>query len=140
MSANAVIPRQRKPRIVLVEDEKLLLELWEYFIRSWFREAEVLPFENGDVAWQELSRRQPDLLITDLYHPGLDGGTIISKLAAQQVKFPVLFTTAELDFFQDYTALGIKVVWLPKPFALEEFWRVLNELVGPCDFPADHLD
>ena len=140
MSGTTVIPSRRKLRIILVEDEKTLAELLEFCIRQWFQEIEVLPFEDGDAAWRELSRTEPDLLITDFYHPGMNGGMLISKLAEKRVKYPVLFTTAEATLSPDFAALGIKVLLLPKPFLLEPLWQALHELVGPCDFPVDHLD
>jgi hypothetical protein len=30
---------------------------------------------------------------------------------------------------------GLKVGYLPKPFGMFQFWRALNEFIGPSDFP-----
>jgi DNA-binding response OmpR family regulator len=140
MSEAVTTPRQKKPRIVLVEDEKELSTLFAVMIRDWFKEAELVRFENGDAAWQELSQTKPDLLITDLIHPGLTGGELARKLAEQQVTFPVLIISGSTgDWFQEFAGLGIKVAFLNKPFPREDFWQLLNDLAGPCDFPANHL-
>jgi two-component system, OmpR family, response regulator len=136
-------PRRRKLRIMLVEDEKMLSELCELLIRELFKDVELLLFEDGDAAWQYLLRSKPDLLITDLYHPGMDGGTMIRRLADRQVKFPIIFTTAEPNLSQDYTALGIQVVLLPKPCQIGDFCHAVTDLTQPSDrpnglFPGQH--
>jgi DNA-binding response OmpR family regulator len=133
MGATTTSTRQRKLRIVLVEDDEAISELLEYFIRNGsFREAELIRFENGDAAWQELSRSEPDLLITDLLHPGIDGGEILRRLAEKQVKFPVLMTSGFAGkWFQDYTGLRINVAFLSKPFLPEQFEQALNDLLEP---------
>ena len=133
MSGTTVIPSRRKLRIILVEDEKTLAELLEFCIRQWFQEIEVLPFEDGDAAWRELSRTEPDLLITDFEHPGMDGRMLLQKLTERQVKFPILVTAACAwgTWLQDYTALGLKLVYLPKPFPFEHFQKALHDLIEP---------
>ncbi|MEI2722731.1 MAG: response regulator [Verrucomicrobiota bacterium] len=57
--------RQIRPRIVVVDDEPVILEIIENLIRSWFEDAAVLLFQDGQAAWGELLRTDPDLLITD---------------------------------------------------------------------------
>ena len=137
MSEAAARSGHRKPRIVLVDDEKHMLQLFELYIREWFKEVELVPFQNGDVAWEELSRQAPDLLITDWYHPGLDGGELVRKLAQQPARFPVLMVSAcDTEVIREFADSGINVVFLQKPFGSEQLWRALNDLIGPCDFPA----
>lgn len=127
----------KRPRIILVDDEKHMLQLFEVYIREWFKDVELIQFQNGDTAWQELSRQQPDLLITDWYHPGLNGGELVHKLAEKKSKVPVLMISAcDTECVREFADSGIKVVFLQKPFASEKLWQALNQLAGPCDFPA----
>jgi DNA-binding response OmpR family regulator len=136
MSEAAALPRQKKLRIVLVDDEWHMLQLLKLYITEWFSEVELLPFQNGDRAWDELSRMDPDLLITDWRHPGLDGGELVRKLAEKKSKTPVLMISAsDTDIIRELDGLGIKITFLQKPFGVRQFWMVLNELVGPCDHP-----
>jgi len=136
MSQAASIPRQKKLRIVLVDDEKYMLQLLEMYLREWFNEVELLQFQNGDEAWRELSRTDPDLLITDWRHPGLDGGEILRKLAEIHAQVPVLMLSAfDMDCIREFADSGIKVVFLQKPFGVAQFWQTLDGLVGPCDHP-----
>jgi DNA-binding response OmpR family regulator len=128
--------RQRKLRIVLVDDEWHMLQLLEMYIREWFKEVELVRFQNGDPAWDELQRSEPDLLITDWRHPGLDGGDLVRKLGGKKSKIPVLMISAsDTDCIRELAGSGVKVSYLQKPFGIRQFWQVLNDLVGPCDNP-----
>ncbi len=126
----------KKPQIILLEDEPLLVKLFEFCIAEWFKKTELLEFKNGDDAWQELSRMEPDLLIMDGTHPGLGGLEIMDRLAKKKAGCPILLTS---DFFEEYlgsyTERGLKIYFLPKPFGVKQFWNALNQLVGPSDFP-----
>ena len=126
----------KKPRIILLEDEPLLVKLFEFCIAEWFKETELQKFKNGDDAWQELSRTEPDLLIMDGTHPGLGGLDIMNQLAEKKAGFPILLTS---DFFEEYlgsyTGRGLKIFFLPKPFGVKQFWNALNQLVGPSNLP-----
>jgi DNA-binding response OmpR family regulator len=130
------IPRQKKLRIVLVDDEWHMLQLLEMYIREWFNEVEVSRFQNGDPAWTELSQTEPDLLITDWRHPGLDGGELVKKLAETKSKIPVLMVSAsDTNCISELAGLNVKISYLQKPFGVKKFWQLLDELVGPCDHP-----
>jgi two-component system nitrogen regulation response regulator GlnG len=136
MSNTAPIPSQVKLRIVLVDDEKYMLQLMETYIREWFKEVELLSFQNGDDAWREVAQKEPDLLITDWRHPGLDGGELLRKLAEKHAQTPVLVISAhDPDCIREFAGSGILIVFLQKPFGVEQFWHTLDGLVGPCDNP-----
>lgn len=130
-------PGRKTPRIIVVDDEKHMLQLFDLYLHEWFSEVELLLFQNGDAAWEELSRKEPDLLITDWYHPGLDGGEMVRKLAQKQARFPVLMVSAcDNDVIREFNDSKINIVFLQKPFISEHLWRNINKLAGPCDFPA----
>lgn len=135
MSATTANWRLKKPRIIVLEDSRLLSEIVRFCIQNWFWEADVTSFENGDRAWDELSRLAPDLLITDRMHPGLNGDELLWRLADQQVKFPILLLSGDPTCRTNLPP-NLNLVSLSKPFNRDSLWLVLNELVGPCDFPA----
>jgi len=119
-----------------LEDEPALSRLFEQCLREWFGEIELVKFEDGGEAWQELSRTKPDLLILDWAHPGMTGEEILQQLALEQTRYPILLTS-EL-FEQQLHRLshhGLKLGFLPKPFGILEFWAALNRLAGPSHHP-----
>ena len=136
MSQAVPAPRPKKLRIVLVDDEKYMLQLLEACLSEWFTEADLLPFQNGDAAWQELSQTAPDLLITDWQHPGLDGGELLRRLAEKNLPAKILMITAyDSDCVQEFAGSRLKITFLQKPFGVVQFWKAINELIGPCDNP-----
>ncbi len=121
---------------MLLENEQALSQLFELCLQEWFEKIELVKFANGEEAWRELSRTQPDLLILDWAHPGMTGDEILKQLALNQARFPILLTS---EFFEEHLQLfsgyGLKLGFLPKPFGIREFWAALDQLVGPSDHP-----
>lgn len=73
MSFESAAAKGRKQRSILMEDDHLLCQIFAATIRTMQPDIDLLAFENGDDAWRELCRLQPDLLITEALHPGLPG-------------------------------------------------------------------
>ena len=126
----------KMPRIILLEDERTLAQLFDFLIHEWFRKVALLKFESGDRAWQELSRHKPDLLIVDLGQPGVDGRKMLNRLAEVHASFPILLTAETFsDHLRVFVDHGLKLGFLLKPFGIQQFWDALNQLVGPSDIP-----
>ena len=136
MQNNKPVSLKKTPRIVLVEDERVLSRLLEECIHEWYVKVDLLKFESGDEAWKELSLKAPDLLILDWSHPGLTGHEILQRLALNLARFPILLTSEyfaeHLQWFCDH---GLRLGFLPKPFGIREFWAALNQLLGRSDHP-----
>ena len=49
-----------KSRIIIVDDEPIMLDMIETLLRDWRHEVTVLRFQNRDKAWQELLRCDSD--------------------------------------------------------------------------------
>jgi CheY-like chemotaxis protein len=124
--------RTRPPRIVVVDDEPIMLDMVELQIRDWFKEATVLKFQEGNAAWQELLQIEPDLLITDWVHPGLTGADMFSRLAEKKARYPILVTSgfAKENHLRDYVSRSLNVTLLSKPYTKEQFNRELLVHVG----------
>jgi DNA-binding response OmpR family regulator len=127
-----------RPRVLILEDEAQVANLLELGLREWFREPAVKCFANGNDVWAEIGREEPDLLIMDWAHPGMDGSELMAKLTAKPVHFVILLTS---DLFstevETLAKKGIKVAYLPKPFGIRQYWKALNQFLGPSDFPEN---
>jgi DNA-binding response OmpR family regulator len=77
---------RKRPRIVLLEDEKELSQLFGDLIRDWFKNVDLIKFERGAEAWKELVQCEPDLLILDWVSPGSTGDGILKLLTLDQAK------------------------------------------------------
>ncbi|PWG63399.1 nitrogen regulation protein NR(I) [Sediminicurvatus halobius] len=81
----------------------------------------AVPFETGDEALTAFERERPDVLITDIRMPRLDGLTLMQRLHEQMPDLPVIVITAHSDLDAAVSAYeGGAFEYLPKPFDVEE--------------------
>ena len=66
------MPNELPPsrRVVIVDDSLPLSAQLAEYIRSCVEDTEVLVFQDGLSAWQEISQTDPDVLITDMQRFG----------------------------------------------------------------------
>jgi excisionase family DNA binding protein len=67
-------------QVMVVEDEPELLRLFSMVIAGWELPVDVTPAANGFEALLRMGQRCPDLLVTDLNMPGMDGFKMITAL------------------------------------------------------------
>ncbi len=75
-------------RVLVVEDDLQLLRLYQANLASWPMHPEVALVDNAVAALLEVGRRRPDLLITDLQMPGMDGFNMLRVLFRQPEMAP----------------------------------------------------
>ena len=79
--AAALAPAAEPPRSVLiVDDDPMLLRLYELEISTWDMNIAVRKASNGIEALAQVGRARPDVLLSDLHMPGLDGFGMIRAL------------------------------------------------------------
>lgn len=76
-SADALGVPSGRPVIVLVEDHQDTRQLYAEFLSVSFH---VLPAADGPGALEIMRAQRPDLLITDLSLPGMDGFELVSRV------------------------------------------------------------
>ena len=67
---------------LLIEDDADLLRFYEQTISSWELPLNLVSAENGYEGLMRIGELQPNLIITDLIMPGLDGFDMIHSLRA----------------------------------------------------------
>jgi len=67
-------------RVMVVEDEPELLRLFTMVIAGWDLPIDVTPACDGFEALVRMGQQCPDLLVTDLNMPGMDGFKMIASL------------------------------------------------------------
>ncbi|MCK5147394.1 sigma-54-dependent Fis family transcriptional regulator [bacterium] len=80
-------------RIHLVDDDENIRRGLAHFLRSI--DHDIIETGDGVAAWALLQTERPDLLITDVKMPGMDGLTLLDKISTQEDwDFPVMVMTA----------------------------------------------
>ncbi|QID19263.1 excisionase family DNA-binding protein [Nitrogeniibacter mangrovi] len=70
----------RALRVLVAEDDRILQKLYEHTLGGWDLPLEVQMVTSGFDALLEIGRHPPDLLITDLNMPGLNGFEMIRRI------------------------------------------------------------
>jgi CheY-like chemotaxis protein len=121
-------------RILLVEDTPdLLANITDVLTMEGF---EVIPSRDGVEALEKLSMTIPDLIITDILMPRMDGFTLIETLKADEVlrKIPVLIFTAKAT--KENEDQGLKtgaVQYLKKPCPTDYLLKIIHNLITEKD-------
>ncbi len=120
-------------QVMLVEDEARtrsgVKTLLEEVIGGFRVTAEA---SNGKEALKLLWNEKPDLLITDVRMPVMDGIELCEQLYEQQIDFPILIMSGHGDF--DYVRRALRTGvsdYLLKPVDRIEFKQTLEKLFPP---------
>jgi|ERR1700744_2531571 CheY-like chemotaxis protein len=113
-------------RILLVDDEPELLEAWSFALQSVGYDVERA--RDGGEALQAIEHHPPDLLITDLMMPGMDGEDLCRAVREnpQWADIPILLHTSA------YVGPTIGELWnfvLRKPAVIETFLSTIENLI-----------
>lgn len=83
--SGAHLPRQSQPhdrlRVLIAEDDEIMRKLYAHHFEDWALPVQLKMVSNGVDALLELGRSPPDLLISDLMMPMIDGFEMLRKVA-----------------------------------------------------------
>ena len=124
-------------RVLIVDDDELLLELLRFKLES--RGYDVVSAEDGEAALARVAAEPPDLIVLDMMMPGLDGLVVLQRLKQSQATsaIPVVMLTARKQ--QDDIVRALKLgarEYLVKPFMPEELLARMKIILQEHDEPA----
>ena len=117
-------------RILVVDDEPTVLDVLVTLLSDVGHAVQQAP--DGWVALDMIADEVPDLLITDVMMPRLDGWALLASVRERTPTLPVIVISAvdrpearEREFFMtDHT------VFLRKPFGVEALLTLVDRLTG----------
>ena len=78
-------------------------------------------FEDGERLLERLNHEQPDVIISDIRMPGIDGHELLTLISEAHPNLPVIITTAHSDLESAVASYQRGAFeYLPKPFDIEE--------------------
>jgi len=105
--------------IWIAEDDRSLRWVMEKAIGR--ENIEVRSFESGEELLEALEQSQPEIIISDIRMPGMDGLELLQRIHADHADIPIIITTAHSDLDSAVAAYQSGAFeYLPKPFDLEE--------------------
>ncbi|MEG3165604.1 response regulator [Sphingomonas sp. PB2P19] len=115
--------------ILLVEDEDMVRSVAE---RALTRQGySVLTAENGEIGLQVLEKNgRPDLLISDVVMPTMDGPTMVRRAREKYPDLPVLFMSGYAEEQLRRSIDLDNVAFLPKPFSVQQLAEAARDVLA----------
>lgn len=133
-SSDTVSEARTAPRILLVEDSKSDARLLRQFVLTASPDAAIAEAADGYEALIALGRQTPDILITDLQMPNMDGFQMLAAIQQQlgDEKPAILITTAysEAELKQLPAIPDFVSAVLYKPLDLNLFAQQLKTVIS----------
>ncbi|WP_319590110.1 response regulator [uncultured Draconibacterium sp.] len=108
--------RGSKMSVLIVEDHEYLREFLQSAMQDLFN---VYLAEDGEMAWEIIQKQNPDLIVSDIMMPKMDGFELCEKVKTNflTAHIPVILLTALAGKAQQLHGLGIGADdYLTKPF------------------------
>jgi two-component system, cell cycle sensor histidine kinase and response regulator CckA len=115
--------------VLLVEDEAMVRAVAE---RALARQGyQVLTADNGEAALEVLETSgRPDLLISDVVMPSMDGPTMVRHVRERYPDLPVLFMSGYAEEQLRKSIDLDRVAFLPKPFSVQQLAEATRDALA----------
>ena len=116
-----------------VEDDPSIRDIVVYALNSTGLEA--YGFEDGQIFWDTLQEKQPDLILLDVMLPGIDGIELLTRMKGTERfrEIPVIMATAKGTEFDKVQSLDLGADdYLVKPFGMMEMVSRVKAVLRRC--------
>lgn len=123
-------------KVLIVDDERIIRDGVSEMIQSYNLGFDVvLNAQNGQEAYMQIIKENPDLVITDIRMPIIDGLELIQKTKKIKAKcvFIILSGYGEFEIARQAMQHGVKY-FLLKPFKEEEIINIIKEIKKELDY------
>ena len=106
-------------RVWVVDDDRSIRWVLEKALSK--EPFDVQCFESAEALLTRLDNERPDVILSDVRMPGMDGMTLLNQIIDQKPGLPVIIMTAHSDSQSAVDAYqGGAFEYLPKPFDIDE--------------------
>ncbi|MBM9615148.1 sigma-54-dependent Fis family transcriptional regulator [Desulfobulbus rhabdoformis] len=125
---------QYQAKVLLIDDESDLLRLWKLRLES--NGYTVITAESGEEGLAAFAAWKPDVVLTDLRMPGIDGMALFEAIRQQNKSVPVIIITAHGSIPEAVEATRQGVFsFLTKPIDGAE---LVNEVANALELSSGH--
>ena len=130
-TASSQLPKAtRRQTIVIVEDD---VEIREYLSSELSADYQVITCDNGRSGLAEVLKTIPDIVISDVMMPEMDGNTMCSKIKSSPLTshVPVIILTAKSRDEDQLEGLEMGAdAYIVKPFNMDILRRTIHNLLS----------
>ena len=121
--------RKKSKRLVVVDDDS---EICNYLADEMSGEFTVFSYANGEEAYKAILKETPDLIVSDVMMPVMDGMTLCKKVKANPLvnHIPVILLTAKTA--ESTNAEGLEMgadAYITKPFNVQILMKTIKGLI-----------
>ena len=119
---------QVKPVVWIVDDDRSIRWVLQKAIEAV--DITVRAFESADLVLEELKQTIPDVLVSDIRMPGIDGLQMLAEVKEHYSQLPVIIMTAYSDLDSAVSVYeGGAFEYLPKPFDVDEAVELVQRAI-----------
>jgi excisionase family DNA binding protein len=125
-------PSTERITVLIVEDDKILLKLYKIMFASWKMPVDVITAGNGIDGLIRIGKDSPDLMITDLDMPGMDGIQLIRNLVTSSLREGLeIVAVSGLDATEIAARGGLppEIAAFSKPVPFAQLKSIVNSIV-----------
>ncbi|MEJ2591296.1 MAG: nitrogen regulation protein NR(I) [Candidatus Thiodiazotropha sp.] len=109
----------RTCRVWVIDDDRSIRWVLEKTLQK--ADIDVTSFDSADTVLSSLEKEQPDVVVSDIRMPGMDGLELLEILHTRYPGLPVIIMTAHSDLESAVSAYhGGAFEYLPKPFDVDD--------------------
>lgn len=121
-------------KILVVDDESIEREGISFLIEKYKFPLEVAQATNGKTALEYMRTHPIDILLTDVKMPQMDGLELARHTFEKYPDVRILVFSAYGEFEFAKKAMAAQAVsYLLKPIEVDEFQRVMTQIIAQCD-------
>ena len=116
-------------KIWIVDDDKSIRWVLEKALQS--NDIDIQTFSQPDAVLKRINDEEPDVVITDIRMPGMDGISLLDRIKKQSPNTPVIIMTAYSDLDRAVSAFQSGAFeYLSKPFDVDEVISLVKRAVA----------
>ncbi|MEI6897186.1 MAG: nitrogen regulation protein NR(I) [Psychromonas sp.] len=113
----------------IVDDDHAIRWVLERTLKS--NNISHASFPDAECLWQQLQVEQPEVIISDVRMPGMDGLTLMEKIHQRFPTIPIIIMTAHSDLDSAVNAYQSGAFeYLPKPFDIHEATALIQRAIN----------
>jgi CheY-like chemotaxis protein len=118
--------------ILVIDDDPTIQMLLVQFLTG--KGHNVLQAENGKIGMKLMEQHTPDLIITDILMPEMDGLEILMAIRKIDAAVPIIAISGgsrqlQIDFLRQAKLFGARYVF-EKPVPLNVLYKAVTDLIG----------
>ncbi|WP_107826817.1 two-component regulator propeller domain-containing protein [Mucilaginibacter yixingensis] len=134
-----IVCDEKAPLVLLVEDNP---DMCSFLVRTLEREFRVMHAKNGIRALQQIAEKMPDVVISDIMMPRMNGIELLDKLKndAETSHIPVVLLTAKTSLESQLEGLSYGAdLYLTKPFNVDILHASIRTLLKNRKMQVDAI-